>query len=363
MHNRKSRRKIREKVVSHIVASLLLILVAVGSSLAIHYFVNHEAVYAKQSGNTVFPVIKIEAVKAYRGHILIFARNIGDKPYTIDRVYLYHSDGTLVSTGTPVTPTNDIVIPPRSVKTILYYTGVLPDGLYRVKIAGHGSPEAMLSTSLIELKLSSAEPPIIVNEFYPGYQKREIPVVKLESSISGGAFRTIVMPMSIELYNPSEAPINITKYMINIYYYNSTDSSLLRKVSFRILDANPPKAEFYSSHLCFREAIPSTTVIEPNSYLVLNFTESCIVILGGSGSSGSQSNNSSIVISELRIIRDSSVIDDTGNFTFYVNINGTYVMDQNDTAQRIGERLNPHWILAPSTLGYPNRTNGTKADA
>ncbi|MEM4576585.1 MAG: type IV pilin [Candidatus Nezhaarchaeales archaeon] len=131
------------KGVSPIVAVLLLIVIAVAAAAMTYGFVMGFIGGAATTTTTTQAMIRVEAVDATTGtDATVYVRNIGSIPVTVDFIYVYHANGTLMSTQRLST---SITIPPGNVG-IVYVDGLdLSGGVtYYVKVT---TKEGAIATS------------------------------------------------------------------------------------------------------------------------------------------------------------------------------------------------------------------------
>jgi flagellin-like protein len=128
----------RRKAVSPVIATLLLIVIAVAAAVLTYIWVTGYMGSVAQQASTaqLQERIKIEGVKYNTTGVFVYVRNIGDAKVQISSFYLYDASGTVVATVTLTSPQElnpgDVKeLPPAT--TPLSYT-LSPGATYIVKV-------------------------------------------------------------------------------------------------------------------------------------------------------------------------------------------------------------------------------------
>ncbi len=78
-----------------------MVVASVTAGVLVSQAINGITIYNKAAAEHAKPpIINVENLKVYRGHILVYVRNMGTKPYYVDKIYVYSSKGTLASQAT-----------------------------------------------------------------------------------------------------------------------------------------------------------------------------------------------------------------------------------------------------------------------
>ena len=317
-------KKLGKYSVSTVVATLLLILVTVGVSVISYFWVSGYVGSATTSDFRSYPLLKIVAVEGYRGHVVVHVQNIGESKAVIDTLYLETPTGNVVAVGKPVSPN---IVNPKEIVAVAFNVGIVPDGKYHIHISSSSGVSA--SYGQVYLKLTSGTPAIVFSE----------------AKLRGTGENTI------ELYNPTSAPINLTYYtvvvenplwdcnrVVRVQLLNVEYSSVYyqsQTVSCPYVNETVTQANIYIS--------PETVIIPPRSYLVFRIDSPEIF---------------DIIKFTVKILDyNNNTIDDAKQW-----LSGAQdgIDPQIQSLQRVSI-LPPTWIFADPTFGQPNSSEGVEA--
>jgi len=303
------------RAASPIMATTLLIVIAISIGIIV-YTVAEGFVGSLGESSADILMLKILAIEAYRGTIVVHLQNLGYCRAVVDTLYVINIEGKVVSIGEPISPN---ILNPQDIVAIAFDVGNLPDGRYRIKVTGHCSPEtASAQSPLLILRLRSALPPIIINEFM------------IEGNYSG----------MIELRNIASAPIDLSKLIITVVNNLDTDDliyevRILNDTSCVISNEESMTAEVYINL--------GSKVVPPKSYIYfipLNYNVF--------------NSQAKTILLSLRTLRG-TILDRT----LPVNILSGIDLTRN-SAQRVS--IEPQvWIFATPTPGFQNAVEGEVA--
>jgi len=150
-----ARRKLFKRGVSPIVATLLLILIAIAAAAVLYVWVNNLSSSATQynSGN-VASAISIDAADLMittannNVNVTAYVRNIGGSEINGNfNVYVYNQTGALVASGT----TGSVSIQPGQVQPVYASlnntTNIVPEQAYSIKIVAPSGASAVISVT------------------------------------------------------------------------------------------------------------------------------------------------------------------------------------------------------------------------
>ena len=307
-----------ERGVSSAVASILLVFIAIVGSVMVYLwtsgYVSSSTTSSEHFGQA--SLLKIVAVEGFRGHVVVHVCNIGDKVAVVDRVYVENTYGEVVAVGYPISPN---IIKPKETLSIIFNVNLFRDGKYRVRL--YETSGFSYTSSTVYLKLASGIPPIVFSE------------AKLREEDAN----------TIELYNPTSAPINITYFTIVI---ENPNWSWKRIVKIRILSTSTVyyEADGEGSLRTVEYIAPASTIIPPKGYLVFR---------GAYPSTIFDIANFTVKI----VSNEGAIIDDAGG---WLSAYKEGVDPGGDSLQRV-RIIPPRWVFAEPTLGGPNREEGVEA--
>jgi flagellin-like protein len=127
----------RIRGISPVVATALLVLIAIATAAILYLWVS--GVASNQLGNeeVLYERIKIDAVQYSPGTVTIYVHNVGETPATISAAYVMNATGT-VAQNTAV----DLNLDPGDVDTVTITGATLDPGIYTVKVVTQNGVEA-----------------------------------------------------------------------------------------------------------------------------------------------------------------------------------------------------------------------------
>jgi len=305
------------RALSPLAAMVLIIIVSIASTAVLYTWVSGEFPTIALSGITYVPIIRIESVEGYKGHVVVFVRNLGDFRAVVDMLYLEKPGKGIVAVGKPVGPN---VVEPRSLAAIAFDVGIVPDGKYIVKVSAHGSSASIATSEPTYLKLTSGIPALVFNE------------IKVRGTTDKN---------SIEIYNPTPASINVSLYTAYVINHNWAPPNHEVKVKLISTTQCLVYQDGTSNIYPTRNILP-TTIIPPRGYLyyTIGTTRDLFDIIN---------------IQPMILNQRGEVIDDGGTWSPVDRAN-----PQKESMQRVFITP-PKWIVASPTFGKPNAETGKEA--
>ncbi|MEM2305726.1 MAG: archaellin/type IV pilin N-terminal domain-containing protein [Candidatus Methanomethylicia archaeon] len=93
-------KKLNRKGVSPVIATLLLILIAVAAAVLVYMWVTGYVRTTATGGEEMAERIKIEAVSVSSGSLTAYVRNVGDVTATINAIYVIDRGGSILGSST-----------------------------------------------------------------------------------------------------------------------------------------------------------------------------------------------------------------------------------------------------------------------